>query len=237
MNRTALAIWLVVFETSQTRVVSAPVPVEVPEICRSAAAATETDAETAVIRLAVLFAGLEDGIRWPVESRASTVALFVMRVFTVSVNPMVALAPAAKLPNLQSSTAVPSVQVPWLVTWESNVPEARLKMSSSTTLGTVPAPLFVTVMVKIAFVPAETVAGPVRVTPTLADPDGAGTGAPGVTVLEGAEAPLSPAALMAWTTNVYAVPLVSLVICTAVAGAVTVTLTPEGLPPLSATTL
>ena len=66
---------------------------------------------------------------------------------------------------------------------------------------------------------------------TAVGADGAvatGTGALGVTLLDAAEAGLVPIALVAVTANVYAVPLVSPLTTTLVAGAVTVTFASVG---------
>jgi hypothetical protein len=115
MNFTAFAGWACALEISQTTVVCAPVPTEVPEICRSAVVLTETGVETTVLKLTVLWAGLELGMRWPLASSASATARFwrAAEIFIVKVT--VAFPPAGMLPRLQSREAKPSVQVPWLV--------------------------------------------------------------------------------------------------------------------------
>jgi hypothetical protein len=195
MNFTALAGWACALEINQTTVVCAPVPTDVPEICRSAVVLTETGVETAVLKLTVLWAGLELGMRWPLASSASATARFWRVAVILIVKLTVAVPPTAMVPRLQSRDAKASVQVPWLLMCETSDPAEGLKMSWTIALGTAVAPIFVTTNVNAAFAPTGLVEGPVIVTLRFALPDV--FAATGVTPFEAADAPLSPIALMA----------------------------------------
>ena len=81
--------------------------------------------------------------------------------------------------------------------------------------------------------------GPLMVTATFtaAEGVGGGTGAVGVTALEGAESALTPTELVALTTKVYVVPFVRPVNAVVVAGAVTCRVSPVAAPLVSAETV
>src|SRR5262249_19189045 len=175
-----------------------------------------------VVELATLFVPTVSLIRLPNASRNCTEAVFVKEVVPAStVALIVARAPAGIAPRLQVNTAPVCVHMPWEVVEDWKVPGS---VSVRVTSVAFPGPLLVTVMAKVTKAPALSLAGEVIVIARSAP-----VGAMSVTALDGADSTLFPVALVAWTVNVYVVPLLRPVKFTPVWLAGTIIVRPPGL--------